>query len=100
MKEEISKILSELIEEEVDIDFKEDYKRNGIKVDLLVKILLCKQLDRIANSLENIDCNICGLEDSLNALNALSECVTYIPPMYHQKEGYYVFRIAGQIDTN
>lgn len=82
MKEEISKILSELIEEEVDIDFKQDYERNGIKVDLLAKILLCKQLDRIADSLENIDQELTGinssmngLEDSLGALSELSNCV-------------------------
>lgn len=65
-----------------------------------------ESLKRIADTLENINqelssinSNMCGLEDSLNVLSELSKCIAYIPPRYHQKEGYYIFRIGGQVET-
>ena len=56
-----------------------------------------KQLERIADALERIS-------EDLNSINygieRLTECIGYIPPLPHQKEGYRFLRIAGQVDAN
>lgn len=107
MKKFMEEIIEELVGYPIDMQLKEAFEKNGIDNQIIVTCMLCKKLDRLVDVLENINkevssinCDICGLENSLNSLSELSECVAYIPPTYHQKEGYYVFRVAGQIDTN
>lgn len=46
-------------------------------------------LERIAEALE-------GLNESGRML---SDCVEYIPPRWHMTEGFHIFRIGGQVDT-
>ena len=33
------------------------------------------------------------------SLDALANCVGYIPPRWHMTEGYHILRIGGQVDT-
>lgn len=47
-----------------------------------------KQLERIADALEEINNN---LGDIANNLNSLNECVGYMPPRHYQAQGYYFF---------
>lgn len=58
--------------------------------NLAVEVAKLTQLNRIADALEEIGDN----------LERLTNCVGYIPPAPLQKEGYHVFRIAGQVDTD
>ena len=46
-------------------------------------------LERIADALE-------GLNESGRML---SDCVGYVPPRWHMTEGFHIFRIGGQVDT-
>lgn len=56
-----------------------------------------KQLERIADALEEIKTNL-GCID--NKLDTLVECVGYMPPRQYQSQGYYFLRIAGQVDAD
>lgn len=53
-------------------------------------------IERIADALEGIESILGNIDDSLEDL---TKCVAYIPPRYHQKEGFYTLRICGQVTT-
>ena len=40
-----------------------------------------------------------ALEDLKESADLLSGCVGYVPPRWHMTEGYHIFRIGGQVDT-
>lgn len=56
-----------------------------------------KQLERIADGLAELN-NTLG--ELLIPAEQLGECVGYVPPAPHQKEGYYVLRISGTVYNN
>lgn len=62
-----------------------------------------EQLKRIADALENIaqelgSVNVhLGSLQELECLSELDKCIVYVPPMPHQKEGYHILRIGGQV---
>lgn len=65
MKEEYRKIVNELLElpEDAEIEFK------GVTDAAVTNLMICKRLDRIADSLERIN----------ESLEALVECVDEVP---------------------
>lgn len=55
-----------------------------------------EQLKRIADVLENINGALINMGVDIEALG---NCVGYVPPNYYQKEGYHIIRIGGSIDA-
>lgn len=80
---EFEEILEELVGYPVDMDFKQGFEKDGIENDFIMKIMLCKKLDRIADALEK-----------------LNDCVGYIPPSMFNKEGHHILRIGGSVDVD
>lgn len=60
-----------------------------------VQVLL-NDIKEIDNTLGMIEEYLCNISESLWKL---SKCVGYVPPTPHQKEGYYILRIGGSVDT-
>lgn len=79
MIEEYRKIVNEFCELAGNKD--EDYTT--------LKCMEIARLERIAEALE-------GLNESGRML---SDCVGYVPPRWHMTEGYHIFRIGGQVNT-
>lgn len=53
--------------------------------------------------LEEISDTLCGdgeFGTIAESLDALADCVGYIPPNYYQKEGCHIFRIGGSVDVD
>lgn len=64
---------------------------------LALEQMKVEQLKRIADVLEDIN----GVLISMSApIEELSDCVGYVPPRHHMKEGYHVLNIAGRVDTD
>lgn len=84
MKEEYRKIVNELLglPEDAEIEFK------GVTDAAVTNMIICKRLDRIADSLEGIN----------ESLGALAECVDEVP-LTSYTPGYTFFRIGGGVDT-
>ena len=68
-------------------EIKSDWQMNDN--NLAVEVAKLTQLTRIADVLEEIGDN----------LERLADCVGHIPPTPLQKEGCYIFRIGGSVDT-
>lgn len=51
--------------------------------------VLSDDMNRIANALERIT----------DSLEALTECIGYLPPQPYQIEGIHFIRIGGSVDT-
>ena len=51
--------------------------------------ILVRDMERIADASERI----------ADSLEALTECVGYIPPLPYQVEGVHFIRIGGSVDT-
>lgn len=60
-----------------------------------VQVLL-SEAEKMNSTLDRIDDVLCGINKSLEAL---SECVGYIPPTPYQEEGCYILRIGGSVDN-
>ena len=58
--------------------------------------LMLSQLTRVEDALEDISGTLGNIEDSLEAL---TECVGYIPPMPQQVAGFHFIRIGGDVYT-
>lgn len=54
VREEVNNALSALIGENVNVDFKEDFERDGIESSLVMASVIAAKLDSIANALERI----------------------------------------------
>lgn len=79
MKEEFRKMLSELAGAEYDVDFKAAFEREGLDNDFITSLMLCKQLNRIADMLEDINGTLIRMEGSVELLEKLSDCVDSVP---------------------
>lgn len=53
-RKEFSEALSSLIEDDVNVDFKQGFEEDGIENSFVADVLIASKLDRIANALENI----------------------------------------------
>ena len=84
MKEEYRKIVNELLglPEDAEIEFK------GVTDAAVTNMIICKRLDRIADSLEGIN----------ESLGALAECVDEVP-LTSYAPGYTFFRIGGGVEA-
>lgn len=69
----------------------------NMDADTQVEVAKLVQLTRIADNLEGINENLSTMKE---ALTTLTECVGYIPPRPHQKEGYCFLRIGGDVYSN
>lgn len=58
--------------------------------------LVLSQLTRVADALEDISGTLGNIEDSLEAL---AECIVYIPPTPQQVAGFHFIRIGGDVFT-
>lgn len=97
MKEEFRKMLSELVGEELEFDgFKEEFEKEGLPHDLVLRAIQAAQLKRIADMLEDINST---LIDMSAPVEQLLECVGFAPPRHYQKQGYSFLRIAGSVDA-
>lgn len=72
---EFEKILEELVGYPVDMDFKQGFEKDGIENDFIVKIMLCKKLDRIADVLEKIEIDIACMQSSIDTIEQFTECI-------------------------
>lgn len=99
MNEEFRKMLSEMVGQELEFDgFKDAFEREGLDNNLVTSLMLCKQLKRIADVLEDIN----GTLISMSAdIHALGEYVGYEPPRqgYVQSKGRHFLQIGGSVDT-
>lgn len=89
MKEEFRKMLSELVGEELEFDgFKEEFEKEGLPHDLVLRAIQAAQLKRIADVLEDINGT---LIDMSTPVEQLAECVGVHPASF--------LRIAGSVDA-
>ena len=99
MKEEFRKMLSELVGKELEFDgFKEEFEKDGLPSNFVLRAIQAAQLKRIADVLEDIN----GTLISMSAdVEVLGECVGYEPPRqgYVQSKGRHFLRIGGSVDT-
>lgn len=93
MNEEFRKMLSEMVGQELEFDgFKDAFEREGLDNNLVTSLMLCKQLKRIADVLEDIN----------DTMNTLGNVVGYVPAQdrgYVRTGGYSFLRIGGSVDT-
>lgn len=68
--------------------------------------ILEDKLERIARALEginrelrNTNTYLSSIDQSLDVLTELSDCVGVMPPQYKNDTGYKFLRIAGSVDT-
>ncbi|MCI8582714.1 MAG: hypothetical protein HFH13_06250 [Dorea sp.] len=57
---------------------------------------LLNEAEKMNNTLERIEGAFCGINESLEAL---SQCVDFVPPNRYQVAGYNFFRIGGSVDN-
>ena len=75
VREEVNNALSALIGENVNVDFKEDFERDGIESSLVMASVIAAKLDSIANPL------------SSSALDGvLLSLIVHIPTKYRRPE--------------
>ena len=67
----------------------------GYTTDQAINIMIWFNLEEISDVLGTTE-----FGDIAENLSSLADCVGYVPPNYYQKEGYRIFRIAGQVDTD
>ena len=89
MNEEFRETISKMVGYPVDISFKQTLEEDGILHSDVIALMKCKRLERIADASERI----------ADSLEALTECVGYIPPLPYQVEGVHFIRIGGSVDT-
>ena len=77
VREEVNNALSALIGENVNVDFKEDFERDGIESSLVMASVIAAKLDSIANALERIGARLDALDEIQEDLD---NCIGYIPP--------------------
>ncbi len=65
-------------------------------VDKSLEFMKIIRLDRI---IDELDINNETMGHIADSLEALTECVGYIPPTSYQIEGIHFIRIGGSIDT-
>lgn len=96
MKEEFRKMLSELVGEELEFDgFKEEFEKEGLPHDLVLRAIQAAQLKRIADVLEDINST---LIDMSTPIESLAECVDVAPARYGGRE-YTFLHIGGSVDA-
>lgn len=79
-------------------EYVEEYSTTpGDRETTSLEFMKLKRLDRIADFLEAINGNLSEMQE---ALTMLKECVGYVPPRGYMREGYYIFRIGGEVGTN
>lgn len=93
MKEEYRKIVNELLglPEDAEINFE------GVTDMAVTNLMICKQLDRIADVLEDINGALISMGGDIEALG---DCVGVLPPRYAQGMEYKFLRIGGSVDTD
>ena len=97
MNEEFRKMLSEMVGQELEFDgFKDAFEGEGLDNNLVTSLMLCKQLKRIADVLEDINGTLISMGGDIEALG---DCVGVIPPRYTQGMEYKFLRIGGSVDT-
>lgn len=55
-----------------------------------------EQMERIADYLEEISLSLKNIDEHLEKFE---DCIGYVPPNQYQKDGYFIFRIGGSVDT-
>lgn len=91
MNEEFRKMLSELVGEELEFDgFKEEFEKEGLPHDLVLRAIQTAQLKRIADVLEDINGALISMGGDIEALG---ECVVT------DSFGDRYLRISGCVDT-
>lgn len=102
-REEFSKALSSLVGEDVDVDFKQGFEKDGIENSLIMGVVMASKLDCIANALEEIARKMDYLEELPEELACIKNCIGYIPPSRFSPPGTpgcnYI-RIGGTVDTD
>lgn len=58
--------------------------------------VLLNEVEKMNNTLERIEDALVGINESLDAL---SQCVDFVPPNRYQVAGYNFFRIGGSVDN-
>lgn len=97
VREEVNNALSALIGENVNVDFKEDFERDGIESSLVMASVIAAKLDSIANALERIGARLDALDEIQEDLD---NCIGYIPPSRYAPpgaKGCNFFRIGGSV---
>lgn len=97
VREEVNNALSALIGENVNVDFKEDFERDGIESSLVMASVIAAKLDSIANALERIGARLDALDEIQEDLD---NCIGYIPPSRYappEAKGCDFFRIGGTV---
>ena len=97
MKEEFRKMLSELVGEELEFDgFKEEFEKEVLPHDLVLRAIQAAQLKRIADVLEDINSMLIGMGGDIETLG---DCVGTAPARYKGGRDYHFLRIGGSVDT-
>ena len=97
MKEEFRKMLIELVSEELEFDgFKEEFEKEGLPHDLVLRAIQAAQLKRIADVLEGINSALISMGGDIEALG---DCVGTIPARYTQGIDVHFLRIGGSVDS-
>lgn len=97
MNEEIRKMLSEMVGREIEFEgFADNFEGDGLDYNLVTGLMLCKQLKRIADVLEDINGALISMGGDIEALG---ECVDTIPARYTQGAPLKFLRIGGNVDT-
>ena len=97
VREEVNNALSALIGENVNVDFKEDFERDGIESSLVMASVIAAKLDSIENALERIGARLDALDEIQEDLD---NCIGYIPPSRYappEAKGCNFFRIGGSV---
>ena len=97
MNEEFRKMLSEMVGQELEFDgFKDAFEGDGLDNNLVTSLMLCKQLKRIADVLEDINGTLISMSGDIESLG---ECVGYVPSRHKAGQGTNFLRIGGSVDA-